>query len=155
MKNNVVWVKMHLGMTEFRQKLAEFRRIPRNSKTLQSFAFASCSVKSVGHESVEIGVKTVKLAILGCWISGTRTQNVQQLHVLSSGTRNSAHDLLVFAFKTPNLQRFASGMIQENAWDINSVDLRFGYSKFRSELPKFPQKRTFIEKFSLFCEVLH
>ena len=41
-KNNVVWVKMHLGMTEFRQKLAEFRRIPRNSKTLQSFPFASC-----------------------------------------------------------------------------------------------------------------
>ena len=28
--HNVVWVKMHSGVTEFRQKLAEFRRIPRS-----------------------------------------------------------------------------------------------------------------------------
>ena len=33
-KNHVIRVKMHTEMTEFLQKLSEFRRIPRNSKPL-------------------------------------------------------------------------------------------------------------------------
>ena len=65
---------------------------------------------------------------------------MQLLHVLSSGSRNSAHDLLVFALDTPNLQRFASGMIQKVALSINLVDLSFGISKFHSKLTKFSQK---------------